>query len=223
MNVIKSEIARDPEYNKSFGNDKAIARSIARNKAKVDPSAKSARKAAAKAEAPQRKKDAELRKKIQVIRKVVDKADAGSEKAKKALSRYSENIGAKSTLGQGVYGSKIDSADTVTRQRGEFKKNALASAERAKKNYRYYSDDTSGASAKSIARNERKKAKKAKAEARNQVKVASMLKQKLEPKFGAQSANIAKNQAILKSKSSTPDDRAKAKRLITINARNSKR
>jgi hypothetical protein len=81
--------------------------------------------------------------------------------------------------------------------------------------------------AKSIARNQQKKAKdakfKAKGEAKNQAKLASNLESKLKPKFGAQSVNIAKNQAILKSKSSTPDQRAKAKRLITLNAKNAKR
>ena len=43
----------------------------------------------------------------------------------------------------------------------------------------------------------------------------------VESRFGAQAGNIAKNQAILKDRNSTPDQRAKAKRLIGLNARTS--
>jgi hypothetical protein len=41
----------------------------------------------------------------------------------------------------------------------------------------------------------------------------------VESKFGASAGNIAKNQAILKNPNSTQQERGKAKRLITVNAR----
>jgi hypothetical protein len=160
MNVIQSDIARNPETNKIqyMGNDKAIAKSIARNKAKVDPSAKSARKAAAKAEAPQRKLDAKVRKIGQTIRKVEEKASAGSVSARKALDRYSNNSGAGSTYGKTVYGGR-DSASYVTNSRKQLKKKSLDLASKAPQSYSAREDLS--ATSKSIARNQRKKAKRA--------------------------------------------------------------
>jgi hypothetical protein len=153
---------------------KAIANSIARNKAKTDSTAKAARKESAYKNSPK------------------GKAEAKERKAK---------------VERNVVRSQIARDPSM---------NWLGSMGEAPKR-----------SAKSVARNQQKKAKdakfKAKGEAKNQAKLASSLESKLKPKFGAQSANIAKNQAILKSKSSTPDQRAKAKRLITLNAKNAKR
>jgi hypothetical protein len=159
MNVIKSDIARNPETNKIqyMGNDKAIAKSIARNKAKVDPSAKSARKAAAKAEAPQRKLDAKMRKVGQTIRKVEKKASAGSVSARKALDRFSSNSGAQSTYGSTVYGGR-DSASYVTNSRKALTER-VAAIPRQKLGYRDPYDYTP--TKKSIARNAQKKAKRA--------------------------------------------------------------